>query len=163
MRVTVFILVLLISAFFWCNSEAGVCTRNSEFYLECLEGKHEGDRGCHDAEICFWCIGIPNRYYKRWALAAERKRLREIKEVSYRDRLVTVAINYLDDPLVRDDALCVLAFQGITNIGSLDIFEEIVSEHRDRYDFWYVLAGLQDPRTVQFAEGQYFEIRNHNS
>lgn len=93
-------------------------------------------------------------------MAAERKRLLAIREVPYRERLIAVARKYLDDPRARGAALRVLAFQGMRSVDSVDVFEELVGRERYRYEFWYVLAGLRDPRTIQYAREQYFAIRS---
>jgi hypothetical protein len=136
---------------------AGMCMWSPEYYLECLEGKHTGERDCEEPYVCLECVGIPTCYYKRWGNAAERKRLFSMREVPYRDRLIAVAQQYLSDRGTREEAVDVLAFLGVSRIDDVGVFEEVINQDR-QYDLWYTLAALQDPRTIAFAEERFDSV-----
>jgi len=151
--------LILASVFLSGVSYAGECIRSNEFYLECLEGKRPGDSECQSTTSSFHCIGIPRKWHQRWGIALEKQRLFSMREVPYRDRLIEVAKKHLEDPYARSAAVDVLAFQGIQEVEDVDVFRELTKRRRFEYMLWYILASLQDPRTVTFAETRYLAIR----
>jgi len=150
--------MMLVLSVFAAESFAGMCTRSAEFYLECLEGMHVEDSACQSESICFDCLGVPMKHQQRWGNATERKYLFAMRELPYRDRLISLATTYLADPAVRKSAVDVLAFQGVREADDMDIFKELIRHNRSPYTLWYALAALQDPRTIPFAEDKYMAI-----
>lgn len=148
---------------------SGECKWGAEFYLTCLEGHNQNSSDCPDPYKSFSCVGIIRKELDRWASDREAKRILEFRNISYHDRLVGLAVAYLDDSTSSSDtkavAVEVLAFQGIKTIQDYDVFEMLVKQSQWNMNFitWYVLAALGDARTVDFARQEYKRIRNQGA
>ncbi len=147
-------------ALFSCAANAGECTRRDASYLDALKSG-----SCESAMRCLSCVGIPLKLHARWGIASEMSHLQSKREAPVGEQIIMAAQQYIHDPSVREVAVMVLAFQGVSIAGDVDVFTELTE--RENYRFyhlrWYALASLQDSRTLDFVEREYRATRETNS
>jgi hypothetical protein len=166
-----FITFVIVLGSCFCGYElawGGDCPSDTEYYLECLEGKNPEyglEEKCPEPVQCFWCVGYLKQGLDRWASDREARRIREFRDSPYHDRILAIAEKYLDDPegsdAARRAAAGALAFQGVRIAGGHDVFSILVGDPPrpvGLYD-WYVLAALGDPRTVELARDEYVRLK----
>ena len=139
---------------------AGECTKSDAYYVDALTAGT-----CESAMQCLSCVGLPRKLHARWGIAAEMSHLLSKRKSPHSEQIVLAAQQYIRDLSAREVAAMVLAFQGVSIVGDIDVFAELTK--RENYPFyylrWYALASLQDSRTLGFAEREYLSIRGANS